>query len=91
MPDTTIYKYPIPIEDAFRLELPEGAEVLTVQVQSGKPCIWAKVNKETNAVERRYFHLHGTGHDLHPSAGRYVGTFQMYEGALIFHLFEENV
>jgi hypothetical protein len=96
----TIYKYPVQPLAEFEIALPMGAEVLTVQMQNGKPYIWALV--DTNLVShQRTFYLRGTGHrcsDLQVNgvrvAGRvpvrYVGTFQMDDGASVFHLFERQ-
>jgi len=86
----TIFKYPIPIEDHFTLELPKDARILTVQIQRETAQLWALVDSETEK-ETRYFRLSGTGHPLGEDYLRitnYIGTFQMENGALVFHLFE---
>jgi hypothetical protein len=86
----TIFKYPIPVEDHFTLELPKDAKILTVQTQRGTPQLWAMVDSETEK-EVRYFRLSGTGHPLGEDYLRiinYIGTFQIENGALVFHLFE---
>lgn len=86
----TIFKYPIPIGDYFALELPKDAKILTVQTQRGTPQLWAIVDSEVKE-ETRYFRLSGTGHPLGEDYLRiinYTGTFQMENGALVFHLFE---
>lgn len=86
----TIYKYSIPDEDHFTLELPKDAKILTVQAQRGAPQLWATVDSETKK-ETRYFRLAGTGHSLGEDYLRiinYIGTFQIENGALVFHLFE---
>lgn len=86
----TIYKYPIPIENHFTLELPEGAKILTVQTQRDIPQLWAMVDSETEK-ETRYFRLGRTGYPLGDDYLRitnYIGTFQMEKGTLAFHLFE---
>ena len=85
----TIYKYIIPIEDHFTLELPKDAKILTVQTQRGTPQLWAMVDSETEK-EKRYFRLAGTGHPLSLVNAHfiYIGTFQMGNGVLVFHLFE---
>lgn len=36
----------------------------------------------------RRFYICGTGHKLHPKAGKHLGTFQLHDGALVFHVFE---
>lgn len=86
---TRIYKYPIPIEDRFSLSLPQGARVLCVQTQNNQPQVWVRVDPHA-LTERRDFFLRGTGHPCGPEidAARYVGTFQLEGGALVFHLFE---
>lgn len=37
-----IYKYQVPMLDKFSIDMPEGAELLTVQMQGETPCIWAR-------------------------------------------------
>jgi len=86
----SIFKYPVLIQDHFTLELPKDAEILTVQTQRGTPQLWAMVDSETEK-EKRYFRLTGTGHPLGDDYLRiinYIGTFQMGNGTLVFHLFE---
>lgn len=80
----TIYKYPAPIDDEFTVMMPEGAEVLTVQMQGKSPQIWARVDID-KPLRFRAFHWRGTGHDA-AGLGRYVGTIQ--DHWLVFHLFE---
>jgi len=86
----SIFKYPVLIQDHFTLELPKDAKILTVQTQRGTPQLWAMVDSETEK-EKRYFRLTGTGHPLGDDYLRiinYIGTFQMVNGTLVFHLFE---
>jgi len=73
--------------DAFVLKMPKEAQILTVQVQYGKPCIWAVVDP-TAPVEERKFRIAGTGHNLQYDLMRYIGTFQLSEGKFIGHVFE---
>jgi hypothetical protein len=70
------------------VEMPRGAEVLSVQVQRGEPCLWALVDTHAQREVRRFVTV-GTGHDI-PSDLRmkHVGTFQLHGGDLIFHVFE---
>lgn len=85
---TTVFKYPVEITDNVFVEMPVGAEILCVQLQRGVPCIWAKVDPKV-VTSRRRFRWAGTGHPLNPERDhRYVGTVQMEDGALVFHLFE---
>lgn len=85
-----IWKFPIPIEDEFSLQIPAKATVLTVQVQKGTPCVWVLMNEldaKANMVGRQ-FRLYGTGNPVDDDPGRYIGTFQVHGGELVFHLFE---
>jgi hypothetical protein len=85
----TVHKYPFPCDGIFDLEMPEGALILTVQVQGGQPCIWARVYPSAPKVTR-HFRLVGTGHSLEGNLW-YRGTFQLQlvGGQFVFHLFEE--
>jgi len=95
----TIWKYPLGVADniepRFAIEMPKDAEILCVQLQYGKPCLWAIV-ETTNENEMRYFVLHWTGHGwtangIGQVAAKYIGTYQLAGGELVFHLFETNI
>lgn len=82
-----IWKYLIPVTDEFELELPRNALVLCVQMQLDTPCIWVKFSGgEPN--EKRRFTIIGTGNPFDERGLSYIGTFQQYNGALVWHLFE---
>ena len=84
----TVYKYNIPIEDYFELDLPINSKILCFQIQNEKPTLWVLVNPY-NTLYRHKFRLFGTGHPISEDYNlSYIGTCQMMEGALIWHLFE---
>lgn len=85
-----IYKYAIEITDSPKVEMPVGAEVISVGVQNHGICIWAIVDPHTNSTELREFQLRGTGHplDFPSSQMRFIGTVVLYSESLVFHLFE---
>lgn len=85
----SVYKYTIPLEDYFSLDLPEGAKILTVREQGGEPQLWALV-KQGGRNEKRNFRLAGTGHPIkeRPEKLSYIGTFQLAGGSFIGHVFE---
>jgi hypothetical protein len=84
----TIYNYPLVIDDHVSVIMPSNAKILCVQVQDGTPCIWALVNTEYTKTART-FAWRGTGHSCTGlSANKYVGTIQLAEGQLVFHLFD---
>jgi len=44
---------------------------------------------DKNNDSYRDFRWYGTGHPVKDNPGRYIGTVQMLDGKLVFHLFEE--
>ena len=84
----SIWKFPLETTDIQQIEMPADAEILTIQTQDEIPCIWALVS--TDAPKRKVaFEIFGTGHPVPENAKRkYVGTYQLRKGALVFHCFE---
>lgn len=82
----TIWKFEVDSPNVH-LEMPVGAEILCVQMQRDKPCLWAEV-EPFNPIEKRSFMIVGTGHEIEFTNGKYIGTFQMHGGGLVFHLYE---
>ncbi len=88
----SIWKFPIPVEREFKLEMPAGSKVLSVQdqVPGAGPCLWALVRPKEPSVWRRFI-LVGTGHPIRGEealATEFVGTFQIPSHGLVFHLFQ---
>lgn len=82
-----VYKYPIHVTDYQEIALPIGAQPLTVQSQNGSPFLWALVDPDRDS-EPFPLRIVGTGHDFKDSSDwRYLSTFQMYNGSLVFHVF----
>ncbi len=94
----TIYKYAVPLKDTFTINLPKGYTILSVGVQnvvsfdrrSQSPYIWVLIDTENVKNSKPVnFRLAGTGHPIEEySFLRFIGTFQLQDGALVFHLFE---
>jgi hypothetical protein len=53
----------------------------------GEPQIWALVEPDQPEAEV-WFRIAGTGHPITDDIKRYVGTFQIDRGSLVFHVFE---
>jgi hypothetical protein len=72
------------------ISMPIGAEVLCVQTQNNLPCLWALVSPDPGELgyEHRHFRTYGTGHYMPDNPGKYIGTFQLNNGVLVFHVFE---
>lgn len=85
-----IYKFPLEVTNEQRVEMPEGSEILCVQMQHGVPCVWA-VGIEGAAKVKRTFAVYGTGHPMITrQADKYVGTVQEHGGALVWHVFVDS-
>ena len=82
----TVWKFNIPLEGS--IAMPDGAQPLAVQVQDGAPCLWAMVDPSQPSVLYP-IHVMDTGQRMAEPVGRYVGTFQLAGGSLVFHLFIE--
>lgn len=81
-----IFKYEIEVKDQITLLMPKNAEIISIQVQRWKPYLWALIDVDETKTER-YFYLFGTGMEVKDGL-KYIGSFQMYDGDLVFHLFE---
>lgn len=78
-----IWKYEIPFPDGSVIEIPYPCEVVALQVQNDRPCIWVSVDPNGTKY-KRCFKWVGTGH-TYPADWIYVGTLQ--GGLFIWHLF----
>lgn len=88
--EETIWKFELKTTDNQFIEMPKGAQLLAVQTQFDKPCVWALVNPKAEK-EKRCFEIFGTGHTVSSDMGtdrNYIGTYQLHGGSLVFHVFE---
>jgi hypothetical protein len=84
----SIWKFTLRVADEQGVEMPEGAQILTVQNQGEWLILWAKVNPDARAVKRRIWVV-GTGHPMPDVFGlAYIGTVQQADGALVWHVFD---
>ena len=87
----TIYKYEIPVGDTSPIQLPAGAEMLTVLTQHGRPVLYARIDASQTALESRVLYVRRTGHPLTGEEGPYLSSFMLDDGALVFHVFADRV
>jgi hypothetical protein len=82
-----VWKYPVPIQDQFVIVMAKGAKPLCVQLQKDTPTMWTEVDPYGTA-SNQMFKLLGTGHIRElADTDKYVGTFQLLDGDLVFHLY----
>lgn len=97
-----VFKYPFRISssfDVYELELPEGAEILNVDMRGFDCCLWVLVRPQA-AMEKRYFRVFGTGQPIQDDGSlRYIGTVKdpvndgahlTRHGHYIWHVFESE-
>jgi hypothetical protein len=85
-----IWKFPILVTEHQKIDMPSDAVILCVQSQAGQPCMWAQVDTDEElGYEKRRIQVFPTGHDLPSDLGMYIGTFQMLDGALVFHVYAD--
>ncbi len=85
-----IFKYSLGKQERQSVELPKGAEILSIQTQLDVIQLWAFVDSD-NEREEREIEIFGTGNPIPYEKGferRYISTFQVYGGHFVFHAFE---
>lgn len=92
MANLKIWKWILEYRDEQTLVMPADAQLLSVQLgREGSPCLWALCDTGPgNNQERRTILIYGTGNPIPEQPGRYLGTFQLDNGQLVFHVFEKE-
>ena len=83
----TIWKLPLtPFEPVMA---PRGAKALSVGMQGEDAFLWALVDPDAPEADMG-IGVYGTGHDVPPFVGRFVGTLHMEDHGqrLVFHVFQ---
>lgn len=80
-----IWKFPLGLFYSQRVIMPNGARVLSVQIQRGVPTLWAICNPNERPTERK-FEIIGTGQPFEWCEREFVGTVQ--NGGVVWHVFE---
>lgn len=88
----SVYKYPLDLSNSQVVMMPVGSKILDIQMQDNGACIWALVNTESELIViGRTFETYGTGQAIYfdqDEKRKYIGTYQKYGGAMVFHVFE---
>ena len=79
----TIYKYKLDLVQSQEIELPGNHKILSVQLQDGNLCLWAKI---VESEPRLYtFYIYGTGHPIPDGNLEYLDTVMI--NGLVWHIF----
>lgn len=83
-----IFKYPLEIETEQTIELPYGSTILSVINQNDKIVLYAEVHPDKVGYVKKQILIFGTGHDLYIDRGQFLGTVSLFDGKLVFHVYE---
>lgn len=84
----TIWKYELQANRIQAVPIPFGGQILSVQTkEENTPLLWVLVDPDM-PMRDRHIGIYTTNTAVPDEPGRYIGTFQIYEGSLEFHLFE---
>lgn len=90
-----IFKYTLEKTDKQKLLLPLGARILSVQVQYNSPQLWALVNEKEKFTREVTISTYGTGNPIPvkdaEDMGTYLGTYQVFDGDYVFHVFYSGI
>ena len=82
-----IYKYKM--MPNIHVELPKGAQILSVGLQDEEVYLWVKVNPNEQKNETRMFLGRMTGHDISNDMQiHFIGTV-FFKSGMVFHIFEQ--
>lgn len=84
-----IWKYRLSVSMAQTLEMPAGAELLSVHMQYEVPCLWAIVEVTAPTAQRQII-MEATGDllGLKTSPDNFIGTVLMAGGQFVWHFFD---
>ena len=76
-----IYKYSIPVQEKYTIELPKGAKIIRVEDVEGLFFLWAIVETDENhEKEKRYLEFYKTGQPIETPLEdlKMVGTCKLF-------------
>lgn len=83
----TVYKYELArVGLVTELKLPYGAQICRIDMQYGRPMLWASLDVSQPFDVPYEFVIVGTGHQV-PDGFSPVSTFFELDGALVWHAF----
>jgi len=93
MPDRRIWKFPLAVTDYQTVKMPAGAKMLSVAMVRDQMVAYALCDPNAEVQERTCL-IVGTGNPIEEYADLewvdtmdFIGTVQMLDGALVWHVF----
>ena len=87
MQELSILKYYLSSIDRQKIKMPQGAEILSIQLQRGTITLWAVVDPTAALIEREFVLLGECAPIKDRNDLRYIGTVQNDNGSLVWHVF----
>lgn len=87
----TIWKYNLKTTDRQGINMPLGAEILSVGVQTEKVYLWALIDSEQKKESLHEIEIFGTGNPIYSNKKckrKFIGTYQLMDGNFVGHVFE---
>jgi hypothetical protein len=84
-----ILKWTLELVDRQTIQVPEYAQVLSVQVQGANVSLWMHCNEAHELVDFDVA-MHATGQDIPASVSDifdYLGTVQLCDGKIVYHFY----
>lgn len=82
----TIWKFKLEVKDSQKVEMPKGAKLLYVGVQDNIPHLWAEVDPD-NINGKATIVTFGTGQRVDADRLGFVGTYMLYGGSFVGHVY----
>ena len=82
----TIWKHKLKVTDRQTISLPRGATVLSVHMQNGYICLWARVDPDAAKLDVPVG-IVGTDSPCWPSAEDYTFVVTVIDAPFVWHVF----
>lgn len=76
-----IFKYPLPVQEKYAIELPKGAKIIRAEDVAGLFFLWAIVDENPGSEkELRYLEFYKTGQSIDTPIEdlRFIGTCKLF-------------
>lgn len=83
----TIWKYILKVDNEQVIDMPFGAQFLSVQVQHGEPCLWVRCQSNAQEVPVKVVTVSTGNPAEHVEGMQFVGTYQLDNGGFVRHVF----
>ena len=85
-----VWKYTLDSMTTNVISMPLGARIISVDSQREEICIWVLVDTDEKKTMIHRFVVCPTGGDIPETVEYFLGTAQLQNGALVFHVFQLN-